>query len=380
MVNRKYWLNLIDKLWEKTSIIWLYGVRRAGKTFICKSIKDIDYYDCELPSVRRILEDSESFLENTNGKLIAIDEIHRLKNASEFLKIAADYFPKTKIIATGSSILTANKKFKDSLTGRKKDILLTPINYSDFFDFKIDKITTRLIKGGLPPYILNPNPTERDYYEWIENYWAKDIQELFGVGNRTAFLKFTELLIFRSGGIFEASSYAPECEVSRQTIFSYLNILDTTLIANTIRPFSSRRSNEIIRAPKVYFFDTGFIRYFKGISQLKEEDLGFLWEHFVLNELISILQHRKIYYWRDKRGHEVAFIIRNHNGKNIAIECKWKEEQFSANNFTIFSKYYPDFENLVITSDTKKEYYKKISNVKIKFINAMEIANYLNKK
>ncbi|HOJ87257.1 MAG TPA: hypothetical protein PLN68_10065, partial [Elusimicrobiales bacterium] len=63
MVNRKYWLNLIDKLWEKTSIIWLYGVRRAGKTFICKSIKDIDYYDCELPSVRRILEDSESFLE-----------------------------------------------------------------------------------------------------------------------------------------------------------------------------------------------------------------------------------------------------------------------------------------------------------------------------
>jgi predicted AAA+ superfamily ATPase len=46
MVKRRFWIDLIEKAWEKRSIIWLAGVRRAGKTYLCRSLPNIEYFDC----------------------------------------------------------------------------------------------------------------------------------------------------------------------------------------------------------------------------------------------------------------------------------------------------------------------------------------------
>ena len=119
MIKREYWVNRIEQAWQKRSVIWFPGVRRAGKTTICHNISDIEYYDCELPRVRRILEDPEAFLDSKRGQRIALDEIHRLDNPSELLKIAADHYKDIKVIATGSSTLSASKKFKDSSQAEK---------------------------------------------------------------------------------------------------------------------------------------------------------------------------------------------------------------------------------------------------------------------
>ena len=376
MVKRNYWINSINELWKRRNIIYLQGVRRVGKTFLSKSIDGIKYFDCELPSVRNVIEDPESFLKSFRGQKIVIDEIHRLKNPSELLKIAADYYPDTKIIVTGSSIITGTKKFKDTLTGRKKDIFLTPMNYSDLRDFKIEDIKKRLFYGGLPEFFLKEFD-DKEYVEWLEYYFAKDIQDLFGVGKRSAFLKFCELVMIRSPSIFEATSYASPCEVSRETIFSYLDILNSTMMVNILRPFSKRRANEIISAPKVYSFDTGFIRAFKGIREFRLEDMGFFWEHLVLNEIFSVIQSKNIYYWRDKQGHEIDFILPNFNGLKIAIECKWKEDEFEPKNFKIFSKHYPDFRKVVVSSDVNIPHKKTFSSIEIEFFNINHLIEIL---
>src|SRR4030066_725218 len=112
--TRHFWLSLIECSWERKSVLWLAGVRRAGKTFLCRSLPDVQYFDCELPRTRRLMEDPEQFLETWRGRRLVLDEIHRLPNPSELLKIAADHFPDTKIIATGSSSLGASSKFKDT--------------------------------------------------------------------------------------------------------------------------------------------------------------------------------------------------------------------------------------------------------------------------
>jgi hypothetical protein len=62
----------------------------------------------------------------------------------------------------------------------------------------------------------------------MDSYWAKDIQELFRVERRASFLKFAELLLLQSGGMFEATSFAKPCEVSRTTISNYLAVLEST--------------------------------------------------------------------------------------------------------------------------------------------------------
>ncbi|MBI4699228.1 MAG: AAA family ATPase, partial [Nitrospirae bacterium] len=149
MVQRQFWLQKIKKSLQKRSVLWLSGVRRAGKTMLCKSIPGVEYFDCELPSVRRMMEDPQSFLEDLKGRTIILDEIHRLSNPSEMLKIAADHFPGIKIVATGSSTLGASAKFKDTLAGRKLELWLTPMISEDLVDFKYTDHAHRFLHGGL---------------------------------------------------------------------------------------------------------------------------------------------------------------------------------------------------------------------------------------
>jgi predicted AAA+ superfamily ATPase len=149
--------------------------------------------------------------------------------------------------------------------------------------------------------------------------------------------------------------------VSRPTIQNYLSILEATFVAHPVRPFSSQASREITSAPKVYFFDTGFFCYFKGWDSLRAEDYGILWEHFVLNELHAHLQTREIYYWRDKRQHEIDFVLKGSRRNEITtIECKWKAKDFDIRNLGSFRGLYPTGQNYVVSSDIPRSYKKSL--------------------
>ena len=341
MVHRVAWQRLIERLWTQRPVIWLLGVRRSGKTVLCQSLPRIEYFDCELPSVRRLMLSPESFLESCRGHRIVLDEIHRLDNPSELLKIAADHYPDVRVIATGSSTLGASSKFRDTLTGRKRNLWLTPMTLSDMAEAGITSMEHRLLHGGLPPFLLSDALPEADFQEWMDAYWAKDIQELFQVERRTPFQKFAELLLAQSGGLFEASRFTSACEVSRPTIANYLKVMEETLLMHVVRPFSTHRATEIIAMPKVYGFDTGFVCAARGWQQLRSDDMGQLWEHFVLNEISARLQHREIFYWRDKRGHEIDFVLPGKRQEPMAIECKWSADDFDATNLKSFRGLYP---------------------------------------
>ena len=88
MINRPFWLNILDKAWEKRSLVWLSGVRRSGKTTLCKMIPCSTYLNCDLPSVSRQLENPEYLYRNLSpGTTLIFDEIHRIQNPSLVLKI-----------------------------------------------------------------------------------------------------------------------------------------------------------------------------------------------------------------------------------------------------------------------------------------------------
>lgn len=382
MIKRNFWLTEIERAWQKRSVIWLSGVRRVGKTCLSQNLRGVEYFDCELPRTRRMMEDAEEFLEglkNQDKSVVVLDEIHRLNDPAQLLKIAADHYPKIKILATGSSTLGASFKFKDTLSGRKKEIWLTPAISEDLADFAVKDLKWRLLRGGLPPFLLSKKFPEADFQEWIDAYWAKDIQELFRLERKYSFQKFIELIMAQSGSIFEATRFTAPCEVSRTTITNYLKVLEETFVAHIIRPFSHHRPTEIISAPKVYGFDTGFVCYYRGWHELREQDLGILWEHYVLNEIQAKLHMRTIHYWRDKRGHEVDFIIPR-RGKPIvpiAIECKWKCKQFDDRGLKAFFYQYPKAKFFVLAQDVDREFSKKVGEVQVTFTNLPGMIEHL---
>ena len=296
------------------------------------------------------------------GKRVVLDEIHRLDNPSELLKIAADHYPDIQIIATGSSTLGASAKFRDTLTDRKRELWLCPMMTEDLEDFGVKDLKRRFLRGGLPAFFLAKDFPEKGFQEWVDAYWAKDIQELFRLERRHSFQKFFELLMVQSGGMFEASAFAAPCEVSRPTISNYLSVLESTYVVSVVRPFSTHKSKEIVSAPKVYAFDTGFFCYYRGWDRLREEDLGVLWEHFVLNEIQGHLQFRDIHYWRDKQKHEIDFILTPRGKSPIAIECKWKTGKIEDKNIGAFLNNYPKAQVLIVSHDNKGLYSRKMGN------------------
>ena len=355
MYPRSYWLRRIRQAWQRRSVIWLKGVRRVGKTVLAQSLPDIEYFDCELPRVRRNMAEPEAFLRALRGQAIVLDEIHRLDNPAELLKIAADHFPDTHVLATGSSSLSASARFGDTLTGRKEEIWLTPMVLADLADFGSADLDRRLLRGGLPSFFLAGELPERDFQEWMDGYWSKDILELFRLRERHAFLRFVELMLLNSGGMFEATRYARPCEVSRTTIANYLQVMESTFVAHVIRPYAERRRSEIVSAPKVYAFDTGFVAYFRGWQSLRPEDRGALWEHLVLNELQAHLPAgARVAYWRSKHGNEVDFVVLRRGQPPAAIECKWSHDRFESRNLRVFRAHYPEGENYLVAHDVDR--------------------------
>ncbi len=368
MVRRDYWLERVEALWRSRSIVWLTGVRRVGKTCLAQSLDDVEYFDCDDASVRAMLRDPMRFLQGLRGKRVVLDEVHRLNEPTEVLKNAADHFRDVRIVASGSSRISASRKFRDTLTGRKYELHLRPLLVCECAAFGDPDIEHRLRAGGLPEHFLSPQPA-RAFLEWMDSFWAKDIQELFSVEQYGPFRRFAELILMDSGGMFEATRFAAACEVSRPTVAKYLTILEATNVATVVRPFTTRRSGEIVAAPRVYGFDTGFIVHYRGWRELRQEDLGALWEHVVLNEVLARLDVDQLYYWRDKRGHEVDFVLSWPGSGPVAIECKWSWRGIGdLPGLVAFRRLYPQGRNFVVASDVSRPFTHTVGGLEVELV------------
>ena len=128
MISRPFWQERLEQLWGEAPIIWLAGVRRSGKTTLAQSLgaERSLYVNCDLPATEEMVRDPVLFFRHCDRPSVVFDEIHQLRDPSRVLKIAADEFPKLRVLATGSSTLAASKKFRDTLTGRKRLLHLVP--------------------------------------------------------------------------------------------------------------------------------------------------------------------------------------------------------------------------------------------------------------
>jgi len=381
MVKRPFWGGKIRAAFRRRSVVWLMGVRRVGKTVLARSLPGFEYLDCELPRVRRRLDDPEGFLDGLGRKgAVVLDEIHRLQDPAAVLKIAADHFPDVRVLATGSSTLGASSRFKDTLAGRKTEVWLTPMCHADQEAFGNRTLPHRMLHGGLPGFFLSRAVPDADMQEWMDAFWAKDVLELFRLERRASFQRFVELVFAGSGGLFEATRFARPCEVSRQTIMNYLAVLEATFVAHVVRPFSGGTTAEIIAAPRVYAFDTGFVCQHRGWRELRREDLDALYEHLVLNELHALLGSRtSIRYWRAKAGPEVDFIL-DRPGRPVAIECKWSAGGFDPGGIQAFRRRHPGPSNLVVAADVDQPYERRYGPLRVRFVGLGDLARGLGRR
>lgn len=373
MIERPFWHDQIEIAWHKAPLVWLTGVRRVGKTTLAQTYKDALYLNCDLPSIAEQLSDPERFYTSVTAHKIIFDEIHQLSAPSQVLKIGTDAFSHLKILATGSSTLAATKKFRDSLTGRKRSVHLLPVLIEELPAFGIANLKERLIKGGLPPALLSSKLDSEFYAEWMDSFYARDIQELFHIEKRAGFLKLLEILLRQSGSLVEITNLSKYTGLTRPTVMNYMQVLQITHAIVVLRPYAAGGRREIIAQQKVYGFDTGFIAYNRGWKDLRSEDCGVLWEHVVLETLLSIFPYKDIHFWRDKQQREIDFVIPQGRSVCDIVECKWNTEALDTRALKAFRDNYPKGKNMFCSPQIAKLYSRKVAGFEITFANASEL-------
>jgi len=371
MIERPFWISRLEKAWQAAPIVWLAGVRRVGKTTLVKSLGEdhILYLNCDLPVVEELIAQPEIFFKNCDRKIIVFDEVHQLRDPSRILKIGADQFPHLKIVATGSSTLAATKKFKDTLTGRKRNVHLTPVLFDELVSFNNASIDKRLFHGGLPQALFSSSKEPEFYREWTDSFFVRDVQKLFAFRNPEKFTSLFEYVLRQSGGLFETAKTASALGISRATVDAHLLAMAITKTVTLVRPFFGGGQKEITKMPKIYAFDTGFVSFSRGWDPLRPGDRGPLWEHIVLEYLQAYAYDHDIQYWRDTAGREIDFVIQRNRDSVDAIECKWDPKQFDVSSLKEFRSYYPGGNNYLICPDAGAGYEKEIKGLKVFVVN-----------
>jgi hypothetical protein len=299
---------------------------------------------------------------------VIFDEIHQLEDPSRILKIGADTRPDLRLLATGSSTLAATRKFRDTLTGRKRHVDLLPVLAEEAPTFGVRRVEDRLLRGGLPPATLAERVEPEFFREWLDSYYARDVQELFRVEKRAAFLRLVEVLLRQSGGLVEATSLAKAVGLSRPTVTSYLEVLRATHVLHVLRPFRAGARRELLAQPKAYGFDTGFVAHVRGWDTLRPEDCGKLWEQLVLDTLLSLPDSVPVHYWRDRSQREIDFVLPRGRGACDAIECKWSAVAWEPRNLKVFRAAHPQGRNFVVSPYVSEPYELRSAGLEVRVV------------
>lgn len=384
------------KYFDQDEILLFIGARQAGKTTILKqlqkdlegkkqivhflNLEDFDYLDLLNISPKNLFKIFSFDLNKKN--FVFIDEVQYLKNPSNFLKYFYDeYKGKIKIIATGSSAFYLDKKFKDSLAGRKKIFNVFTLSLREFLRFKgeaglakvnfknaslseKDKITfyyqEYIIYGGYPRVVLAPLEDKIDILRDLAySYIKKDIFES-NIKQDEIFYKLLKILSSQVGQLVNANELANTLNVSKTTIDHYLYVMQKSFHIKLIKPFFKNVRKELTKMPKIYFLDLGlrnfFVNNFKSFA-LRPDQGAFL-ENVVFRQLLEKYSAAEIKFWQTTQKNEIDFII----GEEKAVEVKVQPKQFREKNYKIFLKNYNNFEFFIATLEAKQD---KVNSYKV---------------
>ena len=333
-IKRKIEPFLIQRSKEYPAIA-IMGPRQSGKTTLAKHIfpnhKYLNLEDFELREYAT--KDPKGFLKlYANDHGLILDEIQRVPNLTSYIQLSVDenripgYF-----VLTGSQNILIGNKISQSLAGRIAIITLLPFCIQELKEAGIISSAAEelIFKGNYPPIYANNIEPSSWYKNYINTYVEKDIKQIQNVEKLSEFRRFMALCAGRIGQVLNISSLATDASITVNTANSWLSLLEESYIIYLLKPHYQNFSKRVIKAPKIYFYDTGLACSLLGIDNLTNLNThylrGGLFESLIISEFYknfyNLDKNPKVNFWRDNHGHELDAIIEKGN-ELVAIEIK----------------------------------------------------------
>lgn len=333
---------------SKSRAVLILGLRQTGKTTLAKSVcegKKHQIFNFDLVSDRQEFSAASrhsltDFSERYKNQIIIIDEVQKMAEATEIIKHLYDHH-KMKFILTGSSELKIKKNFGDSLAGRLQTFRLYPLSLKEIlvqknkisanenihYDQAQIKILKYLVYGSLPAL---ENMDYEDYHIFLRDFTeallSKDILEVAEIKKSTKVYALAKFLAMQIGQLVNVNELAMLAEISRPSVYNYLDILEQMNIIIKAHPISTNERRAISEKFKVYFTDLGMrnflINNFENFNA--RLDQGALLENAAYVGIKRRLDYeRKIYkmgFFRSKTGSEIDIVVKTN--KEFLYEVK----------------------------------------------------------
>jgi len=305
----------------------LVGPRQSGKTTLARQLvspDSLNYFDLEdLTSLSR-LEAPMTALRNLNG-LVVIDEIPRRPDLFPVLRVLCDRDPlPARFLILGSASPDLVRASSESLAGRVETISISGFSLAEV---GVEALAQHWLRGGFPLSYLAA--TEADSIAWRKNFIQMFLErDLPQWGVRIpaiTLLRFWTMLAHCHGQIWNTAELARSLGVSEPTTRHYLDILEGVFMARVLQPWHANLKKRQVKAPKVYFRDSGLLHYLLGIRS--ELDLqthpksGASWEGYAIEEVLKAVIPEEAYYWATHNGAELDLLLLK-DGHRIGVECK----------------------------------------------------------
>jgi predicted AAA+ superfamily ATPase len=318
--------NQLSRAAKAFSAVVVTGPRRSGKTWLLRhQFPKAQYYLFEDPDViGRFRADPQGFLDAVKTPVI-LDEIQNVPEVFNFVRSRIDREPSKKgqWLLTGSQESSLMQNVSESMAGRAAILQMLPLSLNES-----NKVS--LLRGGYPEVVLRPNEADLWFSSYTQTYLERDVRNASAILSLETFRRFMSLLATRHGAVLNMSEFAAPLGVSVPTVSRWLDILETSGLILRLSPFFENVGKRLIKAPKIYWLDSGLVCHLLGIRSNAELErspfLGAIFEGAVASEIIKSQvnqgQRRALYYFRDQQGLEVDFIKLNDGGTATFIEAK----------------------------------------------------------
>lgn len=377
---------------DAPEIIAVLGARQSGKTTM------MDHLIKKLPkAISLSFEDRKilSLFEQSPDDFIAayvkgnqylfIDEFQYAKQGGKILKYIFDK-EKIKIVISGSSTLEMSVHAVKYLVGRIVVFELFPFDFEEFLMAK-DPSALKLLRkahlspqghqqvlfhyqeylrfGGYPRVVIEEGHEKKQ--ELLRNiyntYFLREVRDILGLIDDYKLQSLLKALSLQIGNLIDYGELGRVSGFSFPTLKKFINFLEKTYVCRFIRPFYKNKRTEVVKNPKAYFFDTGLrnavISDFRKTSD--RPDSGALLENGLCMDMIK--KGYVIHFWRDKKQHELDFVIDRGNQNFQALEVKSYLLSTASPSVTAFQNFYPDIPVQWVYHDISPKLSKTIRTV-----------------
>ena len=342
-------------------VLLLEGPRQCGKTTLAKRISD----GLDVRGIYRTLDDLtllNSAIDDPHGfvahgdELMVIDEVQRAPQLLAAVKKDVDENQTPgRFLLTGSANIMTLPKVTESLAGRVRKVRLRPLALGEIarleprflelarvggwrdaseetFSAAKDSYIEMALAGGYPEAVrLSGSRARRQWHiDYLGALMDRDLKDVANIRRKDNLFKLVEVLAAWSSRFMDATAISTALGVSRPTLETYINALETLYLVDRVKPWFKTDYARVGKQDKLYMSDTGLMAAILNWSfdkvRLDGSLNGKLIETLIYTQLAALLESQtenyRIYHYRDREQRELDFIIEAEDDSLIGVEVK----------------------------------------------------------